>query len=56
MRDLFLLAEGIQVSLFAFAIAALFHPVAYHFYFYYIAGLALAARAACDEGSLEVTR
>jgi hypothetical protein len=56
MRDLFLLAEGIQVSLFAFAIAALFHPVAYHFYFYYMAGLALAARAACDGGSREVTR
>ena len=47
-RDLFLLAEGIQVSLAVFAVAALFHPVAYHFYFYYMAGLALAARAACD--------
>lgn len=47
-RDLFLLAEGIQVGLAAFAVAALFHPVAYHFYFYYMAGLALAARAACE--------
>jgi len=47
-RDLFLLAEGIQISLIAFAVAALFHPVAYHFYFYYMAGLALAARAACE--------
>jgi O-antigen ligase len=47
MRDLFLMAEGIQVSLVVFAIAAVFHPVAYHFYFYYMAGLALAARAAC---------
>ena len=47
-RDLFLLAEGIQVSLIAFAVAALFHPVAYHFYFYYMAGLALAARAVCE--------
>jgi hypothetical protein len=45
-RDLFLLAEGLQISLVAFAMAALFHPVAYHFYFYYIAGLALGARAA----------
>jgi hypothetical protein len=43
-RSLFLLAEGIQVSLVAFAIAALFHPVAYQFYFYYMAGLALAVR------------
>jgi putative inorganic carbon (HCO3(-)) transporter len=47
MRDLFLLAEGLQVSLVVFAIAAVFHPVAYQFYFYYMAGLALAARAAC---------
>ena len=45
IRDLFLLAEGIQVSLAVFAVAAVFHPVAYHFYFYYMAGLALAARA-----------
>jgi O-antigen ligase len=44
--DLFLLAEGLQISLLAFAVAALFHPVAYHFYFYYVAGLAIAARAA----------
>src|SRR5690349_6323614 len=32
--DLFHLAEGIRISLVAFAVAALFHPVAYHFYFY----------------------
>jgi putative inorganic carbon (HCO3(-)) transporter len=49
-RDLFLLSEGIQTGLAAFAVAALFHPVAYHFYFYYMAGLALAARAACEAG------
>lgn len=39
---LFCLAEGLKVSLIAFSVAALFHPVAYHFYFYYIAGLAMA--------------
>ena len=44
-RDLFSLAEGIQISLIAFAVAALFHPAAYHFYFYYIAGLAVAVKA-----------
>ncbi len=38
------LAGAIQISLIAFAVAALFHPSAYHFYFYYIAGLAVAAR------------
>jgi len=42
---LFHLAEGLRVSLIAFAVAAFFHPVAYHFYFYYIAGLAIAAQA-----------
>ena len=48
LRDLFLIAEGIEVALVAFAIAAVFHPVAYHFYFYYMAGLALAAGAAFE--------
>ena len=43
-RDLFCLAEGVQVSLIAFAVAGMFHPVAYHFYFYYMGGLALAIR------------
>jgi hypothetical protein len=43
--ELFHLAEGIRISLIAFAVAALFHPVAYHFYFYYFAGLALAVRS-----------
>lgn len=45
LRELFCLAEGIQISLIAFAVAAPFHPVAYHFYFYYIAGLAVAIKA-----------
>ena len=43
-KDLFCLAEGVHVSLIAFAVAGVFHPVAYHFYFYYMAGLALALR------------
>lgn len=45
--SLFHIAEGLRVSLIAFAVAALFHPVAYHFYFYLIAGLAVAAAAVC---------
>ena len=28
----------------AFAVAALFHPVGYHMYFYYMAGMAVAVR------------
>lgn len=47
-RNLFLLAEALEVSLIVFAVSGLFYPVAYHFYFYYIAGLALATRAAFE--------
>jgi O-antigen ligase len=43
-RELFCLAEGLQMSLLAFAVAAMFQPVAYHFYFFYMGGLAVAAR------------
>ena len=45
LRELAYLAEGIRISLVAFAIAANFYPVAYHLYFYYFAGLALAVKA-----------
>jgi O-antigen ligase len=38
------LAQATWLSLIAFGAAALFHPVAYHFYFYYLAGLATACR------------
>jgi len=44
-RELSVLANGIRTSLLAFAVAAFFSPVAYHFHFYYLAGLAIAARA-----------
>jgi O-antigen ligase len=37
------LAGGIEIALLAFAVAAFFSPVAYHFHFYYLAGLAVAA-------------
>ena len=40
--DLYFLAQGLQISLIAYAIAAMFHPVSYQHYFYYIAGLAIA--------------
>ncbi|MEE4175225.1 MAG: O-antigen ligase family protein [Xanthomonadales bacterium] len=38
-----LIAEALRVSLLAFALSAMFYPVAYNFYFYYFAGLAMAA-------------
>ncbi|HUF91999.1 MAG TPA: O-antigen ligase family protein, partial [Candidatus Limnocylindria bacterium] len=47
-RELFYLASGLQISCVAFAFAAMLHPAAYNFYFYYFGGLALAARAMHD--------
>ena len=44
-RDLFLLVEALETSLIVFAICGLFYPIAYDFFFYYIGGLALGARA-----------
>jgi probable O-glycosylation ligase (exosortase A-associated) len=41
---LFYIGEAIQLSLIAFGISAMFHPVAYHPHFYYLAGLAVAAK------------
>jgi len=43
---LFHLAEALQIGLIAFAVAALFHPVGYQFYFYLLAGLTLGLEAA----------
>jgi O-antigen ligase len=44
LHDLSYLAEGIQISLLAFSVAAFFHPGGYQFGFYYFAGLAVATR------------
>jgi O-antigen ligase len=54
--DLVFFAQGLQVSLIAYATAALFHPMSYQYYFYYIAGLAIAARtiAGTVRGASEV--
>ena len=46
LRRLELLAEGVQISLIAFAVGAFFSPVAYHFQFYYFGGLAIATKRA----------
>ena len=48
LRTLFFLGEGLQASLLAFAVGAFFAPVGYHFYFYYLAGLAVGARQICE--------
>lgn len=41
---LFHLSEAIEISLMVYAVEGMFHPVSYHIYFYYIAGLAVAVR------------
>ena len=42
LRDLGVIASGIHLSLLAFAVASFFHPIAYQFYFFCLAGLAVA--------------
>jgi O-antigen ligase len=44
VRKLQPLAAGVKISLLAFGVAAMFHPIAYQFYFFSIAGLAVALR------------
>ena len=46
LQHLAYLAAGIQISLAAFFVAAMFHPIAYQFYFFTIAGLAVALKNA----------
>lgn len=48
LGDLFYLAQGVQVSLLAFMVAGLFHPVGYQLGFYYFAGLAAATRVIAE--------
>ncbi len=42
LRELVTLADAIRISLVGFSVAALFHPVAYTFYFFLVAGPAVA--------------
>ncbi len=49
-RGVFHLAEALEIGLIGFAVAALFYPVAYNFYFYELAGLATAAQAVSGAG------
>jgi probable O-glycosylation ligase (exosortase A-associated) len=47
LRDMATLAAGVQISLVGFFVAALFHPIAYQFYFFSVAGLAVALKNTC---------
>ncbi|HYB95943.1 MAG TPA: O-antigen ligase family protein [Vicinamibacterales bacterium] len=42
LGDLETLAQAVSISLAAFVVAAFFHPIAYQFYFFCLAGLAVA--------------
>lgn len=42
--DLLPIARGLEASLIGFVVAGFFYPVPYHFYFYYIAAFAVAAK------------
>jgi hypothetical protein len=54
-RTLGHLAGGIRMGLVVFAVGALFGPVGYHVYFYYMAGLAVAASAIARTESVHPT-
>ncbi|HYE86553.1 MAG TPA: O-antigen ligase family protein [Vicinamibacterales bacterium] len=41
-NDLAVLAQSVSISLMAFTVAAFFHPIAYQFYFFCLAGMAVA--------------
>jgi putative inorganic carbon (HCO3(-)) transporter len=47
LLSLAVIAQSISISLGAFAIAAFFHPIAYQFYFFCLAGLAVALVNVC---------
>jgi probable O-glycosylation ligase (exosortase A-associated) len=53
-EDVFHYGVAVEVSLAAFAVAGMFHPVGYHFYFYIIAGLAVALGTLGTLGTKEV--
>jgi len=55
-RNISALAEAAEGSLLAFAVAAQFHPVSYHFYFYYLAGIAVAVFEMARRYSLRIER
>jgi probable O-glycosylation ligase (exosortase A-associated) len=46
LRELSHIAGGVHVALIAFGVAALFHPIAYQFYFFSIGGMAVALKRA----------
>jgi hypothetical protein len=56
LQDLTIFASGVQIALAAFAVAAFFHPIAYQFYFFCVAGLAVASRTRAGSASVRTRR
>jgi hypothetical protein len=55
-RELYYMARAIELSIWAFAVGAFFTPSGYHFYLFYVAGMACAVqlvhrRETGDEGA-----
>ena len=51
LRDLASSPSGVRIALVAFAVAAFFHPIAYQFYFFCVAGLAVALQERVCRGA-----
>ena len=47
LHDQGILASGVRIALLAFVVGAFFHPIAYQFYFFCVAGLAVALKRVC---------
>jgi hypothetical protein len=47
LGDLSIMASGVRIALVAFVVGAFFHPIAYQFYFFCVAGLAVALTRVC---------
>jgi probable O-glycosylation ligase (exosortase A-associated) len=47
LYELSVMASGVRIALVAFVVAAFFHPIAYQFYFFCVAGLAVALKRVC---------
>ena len=52
-RGVEVIADGVAIGLVGFFVASLFHPVAYHAYFYLLAALAVASKALAGGRSAE---
>jgi O-antigen ligase len=56
LGDLGIIASGVRIALVAFVVAAFFYPVAYQFYFFCVAGLAVALKRVCRSELEQVRR